>query len=75
MATLSHMAFLREDPRVAVAASPFTGVFFHDGSAWRDLAGFLPKPLALVSAVGIDSRSIYVAFEGRSIVEIDDYTT
>jgi hypothetical protein len=75
MATLSHMAFLREDPRMVVAASPFTGVFLHDGSAWRDLAGFLPKPLALVSAVGIDSRSIYVAFEGRSIVEIDDYTT
>jgi len=50
-------------------------VFFHDGSAWRDLTGSLPKPLAPVSSVGIDGRSIYVAFEGRSLVQIDGYTT
>ena len=75
MATLSHMAFLADDPRVAVAASPFTGVFYFDGAAWRDLSGSLPKPLAPVSAVGIDGRSIFVAFEGRSIVQLDGYNT
>ncbi|HEX3532212.1 MAG TPA: hypothetical protein VH988_34560 [Thermoanaerobaculia bacterium] len=73
MSTLTHMAFLRDDPTVAVAASPFTGVFYHDGKAWHDLSGALPKPLAPVSAVGIDGRAIYVTFEGRSIVEIDGY--
>jgi hypothetical protein len=75
MATLSHMAFLQEDSTQVVAASPFSGVFYNNGTIWKDLSGFLPKPLALVSAVAIDSQSIYVAFEGRSIIQLEGFNT
>jgi len=71
MGTLSHMAFDRSQPSRMVAASPFTGVFYDNGSGtWTDLTGLLPKPLAPVSAVGISGPSIYAATQGRGLLRI-----
>src|SRR6185295_11503674 len=71
METLSDMAFDRVQPDRMVASSPFTGVFFRSGNgSWTDLTGYLPRPLAPVSAVGISGPSIYVATEGRGLLRI-----
>jgi len=72
-ATLGHVAFLRENPKVRVASSPFTGVFMDQGDGlWHSLAPYLPQP-AHVAAAAIDNKDpVFVAFEGRSVVRIDD---
>src|SRR5262249_23685878 len=65
MCPLSCMAFLRDDPKTVVAASPFTGVFVrHHDQPWRDLSDQLPRPFSPVSTVAITPRSIYVGTEG-----------
>jgi hypothetical protein len=72
LSTLSQMAFARDNPKIHVAASPFTGVFYDGGDGiWRDLGPTLPHPLSAVAGVRSDATSVYVAFEGRSIVRID----
>ena len=72
LATLSHVAFSRDDPNVRVAVSPFTGVFVDNGyGIWRALGGVLPHPAAPVAAA-VDQDSIFVAFGGRSVVRVDN---
>jgi hypothetical protein len=74
MCPLSCMAFLRDDPRIAVACSPFTGVFVRKaGGAWHDLSDHLPKPFTPVSSVAITPAAIHVATEGRGVLAIRDY--
>ncbi len=72
--TLADMGFYRNNPNVAVAASPFTGVFYKDSSGkWHDLGQFLPRPFSPVSAVRMDCDAIYVATEGQSVMRITGY--
>ena len=74
-ATLAHMAFYRDAPRKAVAASPFTGIFYTTGDgAWRDVGGALPLPRTPVSDVGIDCHAVYATMEGRSVVRLSGAT-
>jgi hypothetical protein len=74
MSTLSDIAFDRYNPKVAVAGSPFTGVFYKgDSGKWVSLTSFLPKPFTPVSAVGIDCQGINVATEGRGVIRIVGY--
>jgi len=69
--TLADMGFYRNNPNVAVAASPFTGVLYKDSSGkWHDLSQFLPRPFTPVSAVRMDGDAIYVATEGRGVMRI-----
>jgi hypothetical protein len=74
MGTLSAMAFNRSTPGEIAAASPFTGVFFNRGDGkWVDLSDKLPKPNTPISAVAINDGVIYVATEGRGLLEIEKF--
>ena len=76
MGTLANVSFYRGNPRIAVAASPFTGVFFKDeAGAWHDLSGILPQPVSSVSDARLDGANIYVSTEGAGVIEILDYRT
>ena len=71
---LSDMGFCRYNPKLAVAASLFSGVFFKDESdAWHDLTSLLPQPHGQVSSVRMDCEAIYVATEGGGIYRITGY--
>jgi hypothetical protein len=74
LGSLSDMDFRRDDPRLAVAASPFAGAFFRDKTGkWHDLTSLLPRPLVSVSSVRIDCDAIYVGTEGGGIYRITGY--
>ena len=74
MYPVSWVAFNRFKPEQIVASSPFTGVFFKDGTKkWRDLSDVLPKPFTPVSSVNINNQGIYVTTEGRGIFLITNY--
>lgn len=74
MCPVSCMAFNRYNPNQIVASSPFTGVFFKNGSsAWRDLSGVLPKPFTPISSVNINNQGIYVTTEGRGMLLIQGF--
>lgn len=74
MYPVSWISFNRYHPDQVVASSPFTGVFFKDGTkTWRDLSNVLPKPFTPVSAVNINNQGIYVTTEGRGIFKIVNY--
>jgi hypothetical protein len=74
LGTLSDMDFCRTDPSLAVAASPFTGVFYRDKQRqWHDLSSTLPTPHAPVSSVRIDCQAIYVGTEGGGVFRITGF--
>ncbi|MGC2530929.1 MAG: hypothetical protein WA639_24555, partial [Candidatus Acidiferrum sp.] len=74
MGTLSHMAFLRDNPKVMVAASPFTGLFYKGpGGKWISLNAYLRRPYTPISAVAIDGEAIYFVTEGRGIFRLLNY--
>ena len=74
LGTLADMDFRRDDPRMAVAVSPLTGVFFRDkGGRWHDLTSFLPTPVSSVSSARIACDAIYVGTEGGGVVRIANY--
>jgi hypothetical protein len=74
MYPVSWVSFNRFKPEQVVASSPFTGVFFKDGTnKWRDLSAVLPKPFTPVSSVNINNQGIYVTTEGRGMLEINNY--
>jgi hypothetical protein len=74
LGALADMDFRRDDPRMAVAVSPFTGVFFKDKNGkWHDLTSFLPTPLSSVSSARISCDAIYVGTEGGGITRIANY--
>ncbi len=74
MYPVSGISFNRYNPKQVVASSPFTGVFFKDGSKkWKDLSDVLPKPFTPVSSVNINNQGIYVTTEGRGIFLINNY--
>jgi hypothetical protein len=74
LGSLSDLDFRRDDPRLAVAASPFAGVFFRDKTGkWHDLTPLLPRPLTSVSSARIDCDAIYVGTEGGGIYRITGY--
>jgi|GEM_PF-2538954 len=66
----SDVAFGWGDDQLAVA-SPFTGVYVRGGvnQPWLDLTQALPRPLATVSSLAFWGRELYVATEGRSLVQ------
>lgn len=73
-ATLAAMAFDRQHPSVAVACSPFTGVFMREGNGgWRSYEKILPAPRTAIVAVAIAHGSIYCATEGRGVLRIRNY--
>lgn len=72
MGPLADMAFARDRANVRVAAGTVTGVFYDDGDGiWRSLTPSLPRPLAIVTGVKTDGRSVFVSFGGRSVVRVD----
>jgi hypothetical protein len=73
--SLSAMAFSRKRPGEVVAASPFTGVFFRQGSTakWVDLSKSLPTPLAPITGLAINDYTIYVALKGRGLLAIRQF--
>ena len=75
MGALSSMAFNPDNPDQIVCSSPFTGVFYKDGSKpWRDLSYLLPRPFTPISSLAFtSSSSIYVATEGRGLFLIKYY--
>jgi hypothetical protein len=73
MGALADMAFLREDPGVAVACSPHTGLFYKSCGRWLDLTSFLVSPRTPISSVAIDSSSIYFATESRGVFRLIGY--
>lgn len=74
LGALADMDFRRDDPRLAVAASPYTGVFFRDKNGnWHDLTSLLPKPQSSVSSVRIDCDAIYIGTEGGGIYRVTGY--
>ncbi len=75
MATLGQIAFDRQDPKSYVVAAPYTGVFYSDHGAWRDLTPYLPTPRPEVSSVAIDHNAVFVSLEGGGVWRIGSYTT
>jgi len=74
MCPVSCISFNRYNPKQVVASSPFTGVFFKDGTKkWKDLSQVLPKPFTPVSSVNINNQGIYVTTEGRGMLLINNY--
>jgi len=74
LGTLADMDFRRDDPRLAVAASAFSGAMFKDKAGkWHDLTPLLQKPLSSVSSVRIDCDAIYVSTEGGGTTQISNY--
>jgi hypothetical protein len=71
MGTLADMSFDPVFPTHVVAASPFTGVFYNDGTGtWRDLRDGLPAVFTPVSAVSLFGSVVVVAMEGRGLWQI-----
>jgi hypothetical protein len=61
-------------PSERVAASPFTGLFYSRGDGnWTTLGKALPTPVTSISDVGIVGDQIYVATEGRCILNIRQF--
>lgn len=74
LGTLSDMGFCRYNPKIAVASSPFAGVFFKDeNNTWHDLTPLLPQPHGQVSSVRIDCEAVYVTTEGGGSFRITGY--
>jgi len=74
MGALSDMAFLRQDPSIAVASSPFTGLFYRKYNAWLDLNAYIPSPRTPISSVAVDSSTLYFATEGRGVFRLIGYS-
>jgi hypothetical protein len=65
LATLSAMAFDRHHPGIAVAASPFTGIFLLDRSGtWHTMPS---ARLVGVSSVALANGAVYAATEGNGL--------
>lgn len=73
MGALSDVAFLRDDPGVAAACSPYTGLFYKSNGKWTDLNSFIGRPVAPISSVAIDTTTIYFATEGRGVFRLIGY--
>jgi hypothetical protein len=74
MATLSDLSWNRTKPAEMAAVSPFTGLFYSSGNGqWKDLTSSLPSPHTPISAVTINDNSIFIALEGRGVLEIRDF--
>jgi hypothetical protein len=74
MCPLSCMGFDRANPTKIVASSPFTGIFYKDGShAWVDYSAWLLKPYSPISTVAIDDKDIYFGMEGRGLMRMYGY--
>jgi hypothetical protein len=74
MGTLSAVSFNRDYPSERVAASPFTGLFYSRGDGnWTILGKAMPTPVTSISDVGIVGDQIYVATEGRGILNIRQF--
>lgn len=74
MYPLSWIAFNRFNPKQMVASSPFTGVFYKEGTKkWRDFSDLLPKPYTPISSVNINNQGIYITTEGRGMFMIRNY--
>ena len=74
MGNLSAVAFNREHPDERMAASPFTGIFYSRGDgSWTDLSNALPKPATSVSDLGLVGDELYVATEGRGILNVRQF--
>ena len=66
MGAVADMAFVRGNPSVAVACSPFTGLFYKPAAgSWVNLNTFLVTPRTPISSVAIEASTIYFAYEGR----------
>jgi hypothetical protein len=74
MGALSDMAFLREDPTIAVASSPFTGLFYRKNNKWLNLSSYLLTPRAPISSVAVDPSTLYFATEGRGVFRLIGYS-
>jgi hypothetical protein len=73
MDTLAQIAFNYDNPAEIVAGAA-SGVFYRNAPGrWADLTYLLPKPLSLITGVGIDCEALYVSFDSRSIVRITGY--
>jgi hypothetical protein len=73
MDTLAQIAFNYDNPAEIVAGAA-SGVFYRNATGrWADLTSLLPKPLSLITGVGIDCEALYVSFDSRSIVRITSY--
>jgi hypothetical protein len=71
--TLAQIGFNYDNPAEMVAGAA-SGVFYRNGSGqWVDLTWLLPRPLSLITGVGIDCEAIYVSFDSRSIARITSY--
>jgi hypothetical protein len=73
MGALADVAFLRDNPDIAVACSPFTGLFYRSSGKWLDLSSFLISPKTPISSVAIDPSTIYFATEGRGLFRLIGY--
>lgn len=74
MCPLSSMSFNRTAPEQIAASSPFTGVFYKNGSkSWTNLSYLLPKPFTPVSSVNINTDGIFITTEGRGFLLIKNY--
>ena len=74
LATLSDMDFCRDNPKLAVASSPFTGVFYRSElGQWHDLSSQLPRPASPVSAVRMTCNEIYATTEGGGTFRITGF--
>jgi hypothetical protein len=67
---VSDVAFGWNDDQLAVA-SPFTGIFYRpaSGQPWKNATIALPTPLPTVSSIVFWTTELYVATEGRSLLE------
>jgi hypothetical protein len=73
MSSLAQIGFNYDNPAEIVVGAQ-TGLFFRSAAGrWANLTALLPKPLALITGVGIDSEALYVSFDSRSIVRVTGY--
>lgn len=74
MSQLAQIAFKYDNPSEIVAGTRNGGVFYNKGNGqWANLTNLVPTPHSPLVAVGIDSESIYIATDGRSLWRITDY--
>ena len=66
-----HRSFCRDDPKRTLVSSPFTGVFYDDGSGkWRSFSNLLPRGPVWVAKM--DNDKAYIGFAGRSVGMVDN---
>ena len=74
MGTLADITFDPNDTNIAVAVSPFSGLFFKDSTgAWYNLTQFIPTQTQLLSDARLFNDYIYVTTEGSGLFEVSHY--